>query len=179
MRSKASMLWWIIPSIAILIQSCEKNPVDGETQEDGKLLFEIELVNFAWGFAYQGEVIEEDGLVYSYNAAKDTNAVLYHADGFYSQQELAAKYRHARTYLKPIPPDRLLWSHMLAGSVRVGDFSDTTRVGADMGALTYSVYVFRPEISKYQKIELRVDGDYSYYNRSESAQLLVDWLKQL
>jgi hypothetical protein len=143
------------------------------------MFFETEYINFAWGFAYNGIMVDQDGDIYSYDPAKDTISVLYHTDGYYTEQELQSKHQHAKTYLRRVAEDSLKWNHDLVNKVAINDFSDTTRVGADMGNLEYSVYIYRPLISKYQKIIFRVEGDFTFYNKSENAIALVTWLKKL
>jgi len=43
-----------------------------------------------------------------------------------------------------------------------------------MGMISYVVYVYIPARQKYQRIVLRVDGDWSYYNKSENALKLLN-----
>ena len=170
----------ILPMLlALLLFSCKDSGVDYNHRNSNNIIFEVEYLNYAWGIAYQGVMIDTDGKEYSYNPAKDSVPPLYNADGFYTDQELRAKYRHHITYIKTFPNDNLTWSRNLAYQVATTDYSDTSYVGADMGAVTYAVYLFRPQVSKYQKIILKVEGDLSFYNKSESAMALAAWLKQL
>ena len=162
---------------ALLLISCKDLGEPG--QEHAKILFENEYINYAWGFNYQGVAVDQEGRLYSYNPAKDSIPELYHADGYYSEQELTEKYQHFKTYLKQINDDTLTWSHGLASAVPANAYSDTTVVGADMGAFIYSVYIYRPQVGKYQKLVLKLEGDFTFYNKSESAKALAAWLKRL
>jgi hypothetical protein len=164
--------------LALLLLSCRDSSVNDQSQDDYIVFFETECINFAWGFAYEGVMIEQDGSIYSYNPAKDTASILYNSDGYYAEQELRSKYKHSKTYLGKVPEDTLKWSHDLATKVTINDFSDTTRVGADMGSTEYSVYIYRSQNSRYQKILLRVEGNPAFYNKSESAIALVKWMKK-
>jgi hypothetical protein len=170
----------ILPAIlAVVFFSCGDSSVNNQTQNGAGILFEIENVNYAWGFFYQGIMIDQDGGVYSYNPAKDSVHFLYNADEGYTVQELQSKYQHGKTYLKQVTNDSLKWARDAASQVTTNDFSDTTRVGADMGSIIYSVYIYRPQTNKYQKNVLKVEGDATFYNKSESAIALVLWLKTL
>ncbi|MDP3150945.1 MAG: hypothetical protein Q8N83_17645 [Ignavibacteria bacterium] len=169
----------IIPMLlALLLFSCKDSSINDQIPNGSSIIFEIEYVNYAWGISYHGIMIDNEGKEYSYDPAKDTIPFLYHADGFYTDQELQAKYGHVKTYIKTIRSDSLNWSHNLANQVTITNYSDTTRVGVDAGSETYSAYIFRPQINKYQQIILKVDGDYSFYNKSQSAITLAAWLKQ-
>ena len=165
--------------LAFILLSCKDSSVLEYAPGDNTMVFEMEYVNRAWGFAYHGTMIDQDGGMYSYNPGKDIDSVLYHADGYYSAQELYSKYQHGKTYLRRIPGDTVEWSRDLACRVILNNFSDTLRVGADMGSLNYSVYVYRKEYAKYQKVILKVEGDFVFYNTSESAVALVAWMKNV
>jgi hypothetical protein len=165
--------------LAFILLSCKDSSVNNQTQNNDKIFFETEYINSAWGFSYHGIMVDQGGDIYSYNPAKDNISLLYHTDGTYTEQELQSKYQHAKTYLRRVAEDSLKWSHDLAAKVAINDFSDTTRVGADMGSLEYSVYIYRPLIAKYQKIIFKAEGDFTFFNKSESAIALVTWLKKL
>ena len=170
----------IIPALfAILLFSCKDSSVNNQNQNSTGMFFEIENVNYAWGIFYQGIIIDPHGNEYSYNPGKDNVHFLYNSDGYYTDQELQSNNQHAKTYIKNIPCDILNLSHDLATKETTTEYSDTTRVGADMGSIIYSIYIYQAQANKYQKIVLRVEGDATFYNRSESAIALVVWLKQL
>ena len=170
----------IIPLLlALLFFSCKDSSVNEQIQNNSSnIIFEVEYVNYAWGICYHGIMIDNEGKEYSYDPAKDTIPYLYHADGFYTERELQSKYGHAKTYIKTIRSDSLNWSHNLANQVTTSAYSDITQEGADMGELTYSVYLFRPQVNKYQQVVLKLEGDSEFYNKSQSAVTLVAWLKQ-
>ncbi|MBI5020529.1 MAG: hypothetical protein HZB59_03755 [Ignavibacteriales bacterium] len=164
--------------LVILLTSCKDATVDIVNQSQHEMYFEIEFINFAWVPTYQGTMIDQDGRVYSYNPGKSGAPVLYHADGYYTERELWSKYQRAKTYLGNIIKDSLKNRYELAAQVIINDFSDTTCGGTDMGSLEYSVYIYKPQIGKYQKIVLDHDGDCTFYNKSESAINLAAWLKK-
>ena len=133
---------------------------------------------FVWGFAYSGNEIDKEGNIYAYNPGKDSASVLYHADGYYSQAELGSKLSHNRLFIATVAADSLNWICTLANGVTMNEYSDTMRVGADMGSVTYSVYLYRASFGKYQQVRLKVEGDFTYFNKSESAIALADWMKR-
>ena len=168
----------IIPILfAILLFSCKDSSVNNNNAPG--IIFEVETENYAWGIVYQGVMIDADGNEYSYNPGKDSISYLYHSDGYYTYQELKSKYEHFKTYIKKVPSDSLSWSHNLSTKVTTTDYSDTSREGADMGSSYFSVYIDRLGSGKYQKIILKVEGDWAYYNKSENAIALAGWLKRL
>ncbi len=71
-----------IALMALLALSCKDSGVAPADQPFGQVIFETEYVNWAWGYAYQGTVVFEDGAdmgaiaysVYRY----DSDSAQYH-----------------------------------------------------------------------------------------------------
>ena len=168
-----------IAILCLAVFSCRDSGIGEAGTAGGKILFEIEQVNYAWGFNYHGRMIGEDGMMYSYNPGKENIPVLFHADGFYTPEELSSKYQHSRNFIRKVGGDSIAENCRLAINVAPAAFSDTAFVGADMGSTLYSAYVYRPLVGKYQKLTLCVDGDVSFYNRSDAAIALTARLKKL
>lgn len=164
--------------LVILLTSCKDSTVDIVNQSKPEMFFETEFINAAWVPTYQGKMIDQNGRIYFYNPEKNGASVLYHADEYYTERELRAKYQHVKTYIRNISTDSLKWYYELATKVIISDFSDTACGGYDMGSLVYSVYIYKPQIGKYQKIVLSQDGDCTFYNKSENAITLVTLLKK-
>ena len=168
-----------IALMALLALSCKDSGVAPADQPFGQVIFETEYFNWAWGYAYQGTVVFEDGSLYSYNPGQDSMAVLYHSNDRYAPSELNSKYAHRKLFIRTISSDTLLLMRQLASGVNLSSFSDTTRVGADMGSYAYSVYRFNSDSAQYHNLVLRVDGDWTFYNRSAAAVALVSLMQRL
>ena len=165
--------------LAFAVWSCEDGGVSPSDQIPGQVVFEIEYVNFAWGYAYEGKAVSEDRNLYSYNPGAEGVDVLNHPDEQYTASDLTSKYRRRKAVVRAVSADTLIYMKQLVTAVRIDDNSDTTSVGADMGAVVYSAYRFRADVSKYQRVILQVEGDWTFHNRSEAAVALVDLMKRL
>lgn len=165
--------------VMLLCLSCDDTPLNSTGEPGTKIYFEVEYINYAWGYAYRGWMIDSDGGVWSYNPARDRISYLYHPDGYYSEQELQSKYEHAKGFIRNIAYDNLLWNQTLATLVSANDRSDTTQDGYDMGMMYYSVYKYRPFNSQFQKIILQAEGDMVFHSTSMPAVALVKWMKSL
>ncbi len=142
-----------------------------------RMFLESEYVNNAWGYAHWGWVIDTAGNVVSYDIGKSGSGWRGNESGYYTEAELLDKVHHCDTLRGSIPVDTLLWLQGLVASVG-NTYSDTARVGADMGAFVSSCYVFVRDSSKYHQIILRVTGDYQYHNTSPAAVALANWIQQ-
>lgn len=150
----------------------------GQVPAGREPFYEVEYVNFAWGYQHFGYSIQKDGYLYSYDFAGTGDVWRDTSNGYYSEQELIAKFSHNDTLRKAIQQDTLAWAYALAQSAQSGFNSDTVSAARDMGAFLYIVYLYEPELGKYKQLLLRQDGDWTFYNTSTSAGELVDWLRR-
>ena len=164
---------------ALLAVSCKDTGISPLNVDIGDVFVETEYTNWAWSFQYQGRVVLQDGSVYTYNPGKDTMAVHRHDDELYTEAELQSKYAHRQIFVRIVHSDTISLIRQLAAEVTTNEFSDTTGVGADMGSLVYSVYVHRPESARFERRILKLEGDWTFYNKSQSAMALVSLMKQL
>ena len=163
----------------LLAVSCKDAGISPLNENIGNVFVETEYTNWAWGFQYQGKIILQNGSVYTYNPGKDTMAVLHHDDELYTEAELQSKYAHRQIFVRVVHSDTISLIRRLAAEVTANEFSDTTGVGADMGSFVYSVYVYRPESTRFERRILKLEGDWTFYNKSKAAIALVGLMKQL
>ena len=165
--------------LAFLALSCNGSGVSPSNQDVGELLLETEFTNWAWGFQCQGKVVFQDGNDYTYNPGKDTMAALHHINEIYTEAELRSKYAHRQIFVRTVRSDTVSLIRKLAAEVTTGEFSDTTQVGADMGSVVYSVYVYRPQSANFERLILKLEGDWTFYNKSQAAIALVGLMRRL
>jgi len=83
-----------LPALVFSSFSCKDSVVNTGSQSLGKIVFESEYVNNAWGFFYRGSYWGEDGKIYTYDLAKANIQWKENHDGFYTEEELISKYHH-------------------------------------------------------------------------------------
>jgi hypothetical protein len=158
------------------LEACKDNGVTPIPQPTYRFVFEIEYINYAWGYAHNGIYIDSTGTLhrYSYEGSSD----IWHADstGFYTREQLLSKYKHQDTVIMTINQDTVMKYFAMIDAAALGSYSDTSVVGADMGEFSYIAYKYNPVTKKYQQIVLREDGDWSFYNQSPSAMKIAAWL---
>lgn len=168
----------LIALIATLLLSCKDASINPEHPDLNKVYLESEYVNFAWGYAHNGWFIDTSGNIISYDIAKSGTQWVRNSSEYYSEDELWAKIHHKDTLREVIPNDTLKHLRELALASVAGTLSDTVCPGADMGALVYSCYVFKPDSLKFQRIVLRVYGDCRFNNAAQSAIDLAHWISR-
>ncbi|MDD5773146.1 MAG: hypothetical protein PHX78_06735 [bacterium] len=144
-----------------------------------KFLFELEHINFAWGYNHYGFYIDNEGSIYSYQYSKNDKKFDFNENKFYTEEELSEKYSHLKKLIKVIDIKILNEKSKLIESASKGNYSERVGMGADQGGTDYIAYLFDPKINKYKVVELCVEGDWSYFNLSDSAKDLTSWLKNI
>lgn len=171
---------FILVGMVLIINSCNNNSVIIlETGSLPSVIFEVEYVNHAWGYVHYGYYIAKDGGVHSYDIAKSGESWSDTSQGYYTERELVAKFNHLDTLRMMVARDTILWSNELARLAQYGTYSDTIQQGADMGGLSFILYLYRQDIKKYRQIVLLLNGDRTFRNESQSAIQLVAWMNRV
>jgi hypothetical protein len=162
---------------AFFLVSCKDDGVSPNPEPSYRYVFEIEYINFAWGYSHHGIYIDSAGRLfqYSYEGSSD----IWHPDstGFYTQEQLASKYSHRNTLMNTLRRDTVNKYFRMIEAAALGTYSDTTATAADMGEFAYIAYKYNPVTKKYQQVVLRVEGDFTFLNQSQSAMTIAGWLK--
>jgi hypothetical protein len=162
--------------LAVVVSSCKDAGTGPGSEPPSELYLETEYVNSAWGYSHNGRFIDAAGDIISYDLASSGTQWVTNSTGYYTEAELWAKIHHSDTVRGFVPADTLKMLRRLAFASVPGANSDTICAGADRGLFITCCYVFRADSSKFQRIELRVDGDCTYHNTSQSAIELANWL---
>jgi hypothetical protein len=169
----------LLAGLTFLTLTCKDSGVSPPGEVSGRVIFETEYVNWAWGYAYRGTVVFEDGSLFSYDAGNDSVAVLHHADNRYTRDELTAKYARHTVFIRTVASDTVRLMQELASEVVPGHFSDTLSMGVDAGTWKYSVYLFQSASARFEESVLQVEGDIAFQNSSQAATALASVMHRL
>lgn len=142
-------------------------------------LFEVEYINHAWGYQHSGIVIEQNGEMFRYSWGTSSPYWTPTPNELYSLIELETKFNHNRQLIRILPKDTIAAMVGLNSTATVGSYSDTVAVGADAGAVLFSIYQFDSSTQRYQRIPLRLTGDYTFERKSDAATVIANWLEKL
>lgn len=155
---------------------------NGVDSKDGNLitqeiLFEVQHINFAWGYTLKGFYIDNEGNWYRYNHSDEQwRPSRYDA---FSEEELLEKYSHSREFGGTIKYDTLLEKYNLIDSASKGELSVPVSRCRDSGGTSYSAYVFDADSSLYKPVLLYLVGDWAQKNLSDSGRLLYELLRTI
>jgi len=163
--------------VTAIVSACSDSPsaatVDDIEQE---YLFEVERVNYAWGFDWVGLVIDREGNVYAFDHSHEPWEPA--SNDSYSGAELLDKYEHGMRLAGNIDQRTLVRQFNRISDV--GDsFQEPLISCADAGQLTYRAFRYAAETELYVPLVLREEGDRPRQNTSNAGEDLSDWLRNL
>ncbi|MEW5922815.1 MAG: dockerin type I repeat-containing protein [Candidatus Zixiibacteriota bacterium] len=140
-----------------------------------KYIFEIEYLNWAWGYRLKGTVIDNQGYIYNYNYYHDdtpwdtTGLILTEAD-------LDAKFAHNQELVSTIPMDTLLKYYNMIEAAAQGQISPPITRCFDFGLFTIMAYQVDTLTGGYNSVLLFRFGDAAQINFAPQADVLYKWL---
>lgn len=139
---------------------------------DGKYLFEMTYVNYAWGYRLQGSYIDNRGNIYSYQYPHGASPWTPADYDSLTEAELRAKYDSSATLIGHVDLSALRWMYSLIPAAEQGTITDPVHVCSDFGKVDYLAYVYSPETQTYKTVLLYRAGDMAMMNTSEDAHRL-------
>lgn len=141
--------------------------------DDQEIFFEVNYVNYAWGFQNDGFLIDKTGRVRTFDKPKDWK--------FAGSRPLTAvemDERLAKTTVSKytVPANELARYIKKMKRVSDKDFTKPSNRGADMGASAYYVYRYDSGSKTYHAVLLQSVGDNDVYNKDSDAKEIAEWL---
>lgn len=171
--------WTALAAVAVLatvVTACSELTIPPPTSAEAPL-FEVEVVNFAWGAVWQGFYVARDGRVYSFDLSTARESDL--AGDVLSLELITRKYGHGRELVKTLPSGEAVEKYGLVSRAALGPFTDQRGVCADAGALRYSAWIYDAGDGKYHRLLLHQSGDIAQANQSDAARALYHWLEDV
>ena len=142
--------------------------------EPGQFLFEVEYANSAWGWSWNGYVVDAEGHVYSYDL-DDTHQFPPAADEI-PAAELEGKYAHRRALVRSVSAAEVQARYAQVGGALAGTLTPEQGVCADAGIARYTALIYDASSGTYRRLLLHQRGDIARTNTSPAARDLYHWL---
>jgi hypothetical protein len=166
-----------LPLVLLLIAGCELTSSDDALSDQQMFLFQVEYVNYAWGAAWNGLYVDHVGRIYTYDLSGESWTP--QSETSFTTEELLAKYTHNKERIDTLDPADLAEQRALIPAAGAGILTEPTPRCADFGTLTFSAFTYDARTDRYTPVLLQQEGDMARTNTSNSAALLVTWLKTL
>ena len=156
-------------SVLIFLTACEKI-----TDHDQTALFEIQYINYAWGYQHSGSIMDASGDVREFDLPSawnypDSAGYISKAD---MEENLAQLGEKSCTVNKR---DLAYYSDKLTNAQK-GKLTTPEHQMCDFGSLSYAGYIYEPGHNRYRCVLIRQTGDFYVENNSREASDIYDWL---
>jgi len=155
--------------LILLLTGCEKI-----TEHDRTVLFEIQYINWAWGYQHSGSIIDAAGNVREFNLPSTWN--FPDSEGYISEagmeenlEQLGEKSCTVSKVEMEKYSDKLI--HAQAGKLTTPEHQM-----CDFGSVSYSGYIYEPGNHRYRYVLIRQTGDFYVENKSSEASDIFEWL---
>ena len=145
---------------AFSISGCKKNVVINEKQA---ILFQVDYVNYAWGYQHNGFIIDNQGNVLTYKNPQNWNF----PDKDFNLSESQVRDEELKKY---------------AGYIKNISSSKVTalkNVAADAGSMQYICYQFSEKPEGYKAFLIKMEGDFTRENLNFFSKKVTTWLKNI
>lgn len=173
------MRYAFIFSIVILFSSCKKE-IQVKSSPDinvGKIAFQFEFINWAWGFQHITWFVDTNGVVRFYKSF-NRNELWKQADdvGYISAEDFQFNYALCDTIVSILDSFEVRTHAHLIPAIDESMLSGWTNGGADGGSAALYCYVWNPVMQKYKRVFLAQTGDFERVNLNSNAVELTTWL---
>lgn len=164
----------ILTAAALSFAGCKKNYIISEKQQ---ILFQVDYINYAWGYQHNGFIIDINGNVLSYSNPESWN---FHDDEMnLTEDQVTENISRCSPTGITIPKADL---DKYSGYIRNIASSKVTaprNVAADAGTTQYICYQFDEYSSGYKGSLIKTEGDFSSENLNFYSKKVALWLKDL
>jgi hypothetical protein len=170
---------YIFLLLIILFQnSCNNSSTPDSNMNPGNIIFEVNYVNFAWGYHCDGFYIDSLGNCYTFERPRDSVFKTQSEDTI-SIKDLQNKWKFSDSLYKQIPKNTINQYTSLTADAIKGKLPNGIMKCADAGTTYYAVYVFNKDLNKFIRFILYQGGDIYRENPTKEANEIVTWLKSI
>ncbi|HWV29901.1 MAG TPA: hypothetical protein VN038_09625 [Dyadobacter sp.] len=171
MKTRSFLMSLCAIAVAIALPACSDDEIS--VSDEQEILFEVNYVNYAWGFQNTGFLIDKTGRVRTYDKPKDWK---FAEDGPFTVAEMDERVSKTTVSKYTVPANELSQYVSKMRQVSDKEFTKPVNAGADMGASAYYVYRYDTGSKTYQAVLLQSVGDNNVYNKDSDAKQIADWL---
>jgi hypothetical protein len=157
---------------AIFLTGCKKSVVISEKQE---ILFQVDYVNYAWGFQHNGFMIDNEGKVLTYRNPQNWN--FPDKDFSISDNQVRENIGNCDISVKKIPAVELKKYAGYIKNIASSKVTAMKNVAADAGSMEFICYQFQENTGTYKGYIIKKEGDFTCENLNFFSKRVTTWLK--
>jgi len=164
----------LITLLVLFITGCKKNYVISDKQA---ILFQLDYVNYAWGYQHHGFIIDNKGNILTYNNPEewnfpDNNLVL-------NEIQVAENISKCIQTGKKISKEELQKYTNYIENIASSKVTALKNVAADAGSLEYVCYQFSESIGTYKGYLIKMEGDFTCENLNFYSKKVAAWMRYI
>jgi hypothetical protein len=164
----------LIVLITLFINGCKKNNVISGKQV---ILFQMEYVNYAWGYQHNGFIIDSEGNVLTYNNPEVWNSP--DNDLIISEKEVAENIESCIMSGKRIPEEELRKYSGYIKNIASSKVTALKNVAADAGSIQFICYQYSESAGMYQGYIIKMEGDFTCENLNFYSKKTSAWMRDI
>ena len=175
---KAAYQFFIILALLFSQKGCEEMSLRGENVPlNQQYFFLYEYINYAWGYQHHGWIIDSAGIVRYYDVPDKW--ILPSTDAAIELAGIENYATRSDSVLTTVDRSELIDMVGLIHEAARGTYSDSVNVMADAGSWSYYALEYHEDKDTYERILLRIEGDWQVENLSDAADELYQWMKEI
>lgn len=160
--------------IAYTISGCKKNVVIDEKQA---ILFQVDYVNYAWGYKHNGFLVDNQGNILTYKNPQVWN--FPDKDFNLSENQVRDNIGNCLNTGKKIPNEELKKYANHIKNISSSKVTALKNVSADAGSIEYICYQFSEKTGIYKGTLIKMEGDFTCENLNFFTKKVTTWLKNI
>ncbi|MCX6253659.1 MAG: hypothetical protein NTV31_04190 [Bacteroidia bacterium] len=164
----------LITLTVLFITGCKKNYVISDNQT---ILFQVDYINYAWGYQHHGTIIDNEGNVLTYNNPEDWN--FPDDDLGLSESQVAENINKCIQTSKKIPKEELQRYAKYIKNIASSKVTALKNVAADAGSLEYICYQFSESTGMYKGYLIKMEGDFTCENLNFYSKKVAAWMREI
>jgi hypothetical protein len=174
-KMKGAIVRIIISAFFVLfITGCKKNFVISDKQA---VLFQLEYVNYAWGYQHNGYIIDSDGNVLTFNNPENWN--FPGNDLTLSEIQIAENVGKCIQTGRKIPPEELHKYTNYINNIASSKVTALKNVAADAGSTEYICYQYSQSTGTYKGNLIKMEGDFTCENLNFYSKKVAAWMRDI
>jgi hypothetical protein len=164
---------FIIVALLLLFSGCRKGFFAGNQE----IWFQVDYVNYAWGYQHDGFLIDMSGNVLIYDNPVSWNFPDENMN--ITQQEIKENLRLCSPSGLKIPETELARYSSYIPNIAVSKVTSPRQTAADAGSVSFLCYLVNGSEDSYKGTLIRQEGDWTRENLNFYSKRVVAWLKEI
>jgi hypothetical protein len=164
----------LITLLVLFITGCKKSYVISDKQV---IMFQLEYVNYAWGYHHNGFIIDNDGNIMTYRNPEGWN--FPDNDFSLSESQVAKNIGSCIQSGKKIPKEELEKYTNYINNITLSKITAIKNVAADAGSLKFICYRFSESTGTYKGYLIKMEGDFTCENLNFYSKKVVAWMRDI